>query len=93
VPPGVRSDRLLLVTRTESLPALQSVAGLALIYESEAGYVRMARPLGRRRAHIVTWLEVVDRWTVSQWKRRVYEVRLEGDAFTTPIAIAIRNSY
>ena len=69
------------------------MAGLALIYESEAGYVRMARPLGRRRAHIVTWLEVVDRWTVSQWKRRVYEVRLEGDAFTTPIAIAIRNSY
>ena len=81
VPPGVRSDRLLLVTRAESPPALQSVAGLALIYESEAGYVRMARPLGLRRTRIVTWLEVVDRWTVSQWKRRVYHVRLEGDPF------------
>ena len=75
VSPGARSDRLLLVTRTEVSPASRGVAGLGLVYESEAGYVRMARPLGLRSGRFVTWLEGVDRWTVSEWKRRVYEVR------------------
>jgi phosphatidylinositol glycan class B len=78
VPPDVGSDRLLLVTRTESPPALPGVATLGLIYEAEAGYVRMARPLGLRTAGFITWLEMVDRWTVSDWKRKVYEVWLEA---------------
>jgi hypothetical protein len=37
----------------------------------------MARALGFAVAPIVMWLETVDRWTVSEWRLRVYEVRLE----------------
>jgi len=72
VPPATPPSRLLFVTRNEAGPA-----GLDPIYESEAGYVRMARALGFAAAPIVMWLETVDRWTDSEWRRRVYELRLE----------------
>ena len=77
VPPATPPSRLLFVTRNDAPPDLPGSVALESIYEAEPGYVRMARPLGFGTARIVTWLEAVDRWTISQWRRRVYEVRRE----------------
>ncbi len=65
----------LLVIRTDSALPLPETTSLDLIYEAEAGFVRMARGLGLEAQPLVMWLETVDRWPVSKWKRRVYEVR------------------
>jgi hypothetical protein len=74
VPPGTRPDAVLIVTRDRRPPRLQGAAGFDLEYGAESGYRRMARSLGLEDAAFVSWLERVDRWTDSQWVRRVYRV-------------------
>ncbi len=77
VPPATPPSRLLFVTRDDAPPNLPGAVGLEPIYEAKPGYVRMARALGLGTARLVTWLEAVDRWTISEWRRRIYEARLE----------------
>jgi hypothetical protein len=61
---------VLVVTRDGRPPS--DAPGWQLVYADESGYRTMARALGLEDAAPVRWLERVDRWSDSQWKRRVY---------------------
>lgn len=74
VPEGVPPDRLLVMTRSDSLPDLVGARSFDLVYVAEPGYRIMARWVGLENAGFIRWLERVDRWTNSEWVRRVYEV-------------------
>lgn len=71
---------MLVVTRDAALPALAGAAGFDLVYAAEPGYRRMARSVGLEHAAALAWLRRVERWTDSEWVRRVYRVR----AWTCP---------
>ena len=74
VPPGTDADRLLIMTREASPPAVAGAEVRGPVYMAEPGYRIMARALGLEGSRALEWLEVVDRWSTSEWVRRVYEV-------------------
>jgi hypothetical protein len=82
VPAGTPPDALLFVTRDRRPPRVRGAEDFELVYGAESGYRRTARALGLEDAGFVRWLEQVDRWTDSQWVRRVYRVGA-GAAGTT----------
>ena len=76
VPPSATPNELLIVTRSDAPPHVAGAAGFDLVYEDEPGYRAMARWVGAGQSAFIRYLEGVDYWTNSEWKRRVYRVRM-----------------
>ena len=75
IPADVPAADVLIVTRDATPPSIVGAAGFDLVYQAEPGYRVMARWVGAQDSGFVRWLERVDRWTGSEWVRRVYRMR------------------
>ena len=69
---AMAAGRVLVVSTAEVPPAVPGVSQLESIYVAEAGYRTMFRAAGVDDAPLLRFLERVDRWEGSAWKRRVY---------------------
>ena len=69
---AMAAGRVLVVSTSEVPPAVLGVSQLEAIYIDEAGYRTMFRAAGFEDSPFLRFLERVDRWEGSAWKRRVY---------------------
>jgi hypothetical protein len=69
---AMAAGRVLVVSTAEVPPAVLGVSQLEAIYIDEAGYRTMFRAAGFEDSPFLRFLERVDRWEGSAWKRRVY---------------------
>jgi phosphatidylinositol glycan class B len=69
---AVAAGRVFVVATSEVPPCVPGVSPLEPIYIAEAGYRTMFRAAGAEDAPLLRFLERVDRWEGSAWKRRVY---------------------
>jgi hypothetical protein len=69
---AMAAGRVLVVSTSEVPPTVPGVSPLESIYVDEAGYRTMFRAAGVEDSPLLRFLERVDRWETSAWKRRVY---------------------
>jgi len=69
---AMAAGRVLVVSTAEVPPTIPGVGSLESIYRAEAGYRTMFRALKIDDSPLLRFLERVDRWEGSAWKRRVY---------------------